>query len=369
MLPVSKPSISQEELRGVQEVFLSNWLGMGSVVKEFEQRIAEYIGVKHVIAVNTGTSAIHLAIDVLGIKDGDEIITPSLTYAAAIQAIVNCGAKPVFCDIDEETLNIDTRDAEKKISKKTRAILPVHYCGNPVDMDTLLSLGRKHALTIIEDACHGFGSLYKGKKIGSFGNMACFSFDPVKVITCGEGGCVTTNDDAWADLLQKKRLLGIDRDTWSRYKNEHSWYYDVVTQGYRYHLSNVNAAIGLAQLKKIDNFINRRQEIVGVYDQAFADARELSILKKDIRQLSAYCYILRVKDKRDELMGFLKEKGIGSGIHYIPNHLQSFFKKYAAVKLPVTERVWQEILTLPLYFDMSDDDVRLVTDSIKKFYS
>ena len=369
MLPVSKPSIGKAELQKVQEVFSTNWLGMGSVVNEFEKAIKEYIGVKNAIAVNTGTSAIHLAIDVLEIKPGDEIITPSLTYAAAIQAIVACGARPVFCEIEEETLNIDTEEVKRKISKSTRAILPVHYCGNSADMDALLSIADNHNLTVIEDACHGFGSLSKGRKIGSFGHMACFSFDPVKVITCGEGGCITTNDDVWADLLQKKRLLGIDRDTWSRYKNERSWYYDVVTQGYRYHLSNINAAIGLVQMKKIEQFIKRRQEIVRMYDQAFKDIPELSILKKEVAEVSPYCYILRVKKNRDGLMDFLKEKGVGTGIHYIPNHLQSFFKKYSNDKMHVTERVWQEILTLPLYFDMSDEDVRLVIDSIKKFYS
>ncbi len=367
MLPVSKPSIGEEELAKIKEVFSTAWLGMGSVVKEFEDAIKDYIGVKHVIAVNTGTSAIHLAIDVLDVKTGDEIITPSLTYAAAIQAIIACGAKPVFCDVEEETLNINARDVKKKVSSRTKAILPVHYCGNPVDMDELLSLAQKHKLTVIEDACHGFGSIYKGKKIGSFGHMTCFSFDPVKVITCGEGGCITTDNDTWADLLQKKRLLGIDRDTWTRYKNERSWYYDVTTQGYRYHMSNINAAIGLIQMKKIGQFIKRRQELVKMYDSAFEGTPELSILKKDIEKISPYCYILRVKKDRDRLMIFLKERGIETGIHYIPNHLQSFFKKYAT-RLPVTERIWQEILTLPLYYDLSDDDVGLVIDSIKEFF-
>ncbi|MFC1804625.1 DegT/DnrJ/EryC1/StrS family aminotransferase [Candidatus Omnitrophota bacterium] len=367
MLPVSKPSVGKEELDKVREVFSTSWLGMGSVVKEFEDVIKDYLEVKHVVAVNTGTSAIHLAIDVLGIHHGDEIITPSLTYAAAIQAIISCGAKPVFCDIEEETLNIDIADVENKISKKTKAVLPVHYCGNPADMDALLPLANRHSLTVIEDACHGFGSIYKGKKIGSFGHMACFSFDPVKVITCGEGGCVVTNNGAWADRLQKKRLLGIDRDTWSRYKNERSWYYDVVTGGYRYHMNNINAAIGLMQMKKINQFIKRRQEIVKMYDDAFKNLQELSILKKDIREISPYCYILRVKRDRDKLMDFLKNRGIRTGIHYIPNHLQSFFKRYAS-KLPVTERVWHQILTLPLYYDMSDQDVGLVIDSIEEFF-
>ncbi|MDP2923765.1 MAG: DegT/DnrJ/EryC1/StrS family aminotransferase [Candidatus Omnitrophota bacterium] len=367
MLPVSKPSIGKEELKKIEEVFSTSWLGMGSVVKEFEDAIRDYLGVKHVVAVNTGTSAIHLAIDVLGIEPHDEIITPSLTYAAAIQAIVACGGKPVFCDVEEETLNIDVASIEDKLSKRTKAILPVHYCGNPVDMDAFLSLAQAHKLTVIEDACHSFGSIYKDKKIGSFGSMTCFSFDPVKVITCGEGGCITTNNGTWADLLQKKRLLGIDRDTWTRYKNERSWYYDVTTQGYRYHMSNINAAIGLIQMKKIGQFIKRRQELVKMYDSAFEGTPELSILKKDIEKISPYCYILRVKKDRDRLMIFLKERGIETGIHYIPNHLQSFFKKYAT-KLPVTERIWQEILTLPLYYDLSDDDVGLVIDSIKEFF-
>lgn len=367
IISVSRPSINKEELEKVQEVFSTNWLGMGSVVKEFEEAVRDYIGVKHVVAVNTGTSAIHLAIDVLGIKPQDEIITPSLTYAAAIQAIIACRGEPVFCDVEESTLNIDIASVERKISKKTRAILPVHYCGNPVDMDTLFSLANKYRLIVIEDACHAFGTIYKGKKIGSFGHLTCFSFDPVKVITCGEGGCVTTNNDAWTDLLQKKRLLGIDKDTWSRYKNKRSWYYDVLVKGYRYHMSNINAAIGLAQMKKINQFIKKRQEIVEAYDNAFKNLEELIILKKDTREISPYCYIIRIKRDRDKLINFLREKGIETGIHYIPNHLHSFFKQYAS-KLPVTEQVWQEILTLPLYYDMSDKDVELVIDSVKEFF-
>jgi len=366
-LPVSKPSVGKEELEKIKEVFLTNWLGMGSFVKEFEDAIMDFINTRHVVAVNSGSSAIHLAIDVLGLEAQDEIITPSLTFAAAIQAIICSGARPVFCDVDEETLNIDIRKAQKMISKKTRAILPVHYCGNPVDMDALLGLAQAHKLVIIEDACHSFGSSYKGRKIGSFGHMTCFSFDPVKVITCGEGGCITTSHDGWSELLRKKRLLGIDKDTWSRYKNKRSWHYDVVTQGYRYHMSNINAAIGLAQMEKIRQFIQKRQEIVARYDNTFRDIPELRILKKDIGGVSPYCYIIRVKKDRDKLMHFLKEKGIETGIHYIPNHLQTVFKRYAS-KLPVTERVWKEILTLPLYYDMSDAEVRLVLDSIKDFY-
>lgn len=368
MLPVSRPCVGDEEIEKIREVFSSNWLGMGSVVKEFEESVKAFIGSKYVVAVNTGTSAIHLAVDVLGIHPGDEVITPSLTYAAAIQAIIACGAKPVFCDVEEQTLNISIDSVKEKISKKTRAILPVHYCGNPVDMDSLISLSEKYGFAVIEDACHAFGSTYKDKRIGSFGDMACFSFDPVKVITCGEGGCVTTNNQDWASILQKKRLLGIDRDTWSRYQNKRSWSYDVVTQGYRYHMSNINAAIGIVQFRKINEFIKRRQEIVEKYDNAFQDTPQLAILKKNIAKIAPYCYILRVKNNREELITFLKEKGIDTGIHYIPNHIHPFFKAYASGGLSVTERVGHEILTLPLYYGMTDNDVTVVIDSIASFF-
>lgn len=368
MLPVSKPSIGNEELQEIKKVFESNWLGMGSVVYEFESKIKEYLNAKNTIAVNTGTSALHIALEAFGISEGDEVIVPSLTFCGTIQAITALKALPVFCEVEPDTLNIDVEDAKGRITSKTKAVMPVHYCGRPCDMHTLLEIGKDYGLIIIEDAAHAFGSSYKGSKIGSFGDAACFSFDPIKNITCGEGGAVVLSRDDIAEVIRRKRLLGIDRDTWHRYKNERSWFYEVTTQGYRYHMSNINAAIGLAQFKKLDVFIQKKRNVAGAYNQQFKDLKGIKLLKWDASETAPFSYIIRVMDgRRDELAEFLKGKGVGTGINYIPNHIQPYFQQYAG-RLPVTEKIWKEILTLPLYYDMSESDIDLVIQSVKGFF-
>jgi dTDP-4-amino-4,6-dideoxygalactose transaminase len=368
MIPVSRPSIGNEELEEVKKVFETGWLGLGSTVYEFETVLKEYLNAKNVIAINTGTTALHIALDAFGIAESDEVIVPSLTFCASIQAITALRAIPVFCEVDPDTLNIDVRDVRKKISPRTKGIMPVHYCGNACDMDILLDIGREYKIPIIEDAAHAFSSFYKGKKIGSFGDVTCFSFDPIKNITCGEGGAVVLSDDAIAEEIRRKRILGIDKDTWHRYKNERSWFYEVTTQGYRYHMSNINAAIGLAQLRKIDKFIEKRKNIVKYYNEAFGDLEGIKILKWNLNETTPFAYIIRVlDDKRDNIIDFLNNKGVGTGIHYIPNHIQPYFSQYAH-PLPVTETIWKEILTLPLYYDMTERDVDLVIQSVTAFF-
>jgi perosamine synthetase len=369
MIPNARPYIGDGELGEVRKVFASGWLGMGSVVFEFENAIKDYIGAKFVIAINTGTCALHIALDALGIKEEDEVIVPSLTFVGTIQPIVACGAKPIFCEVDGDTLNIDIEDVQRRITKKTRAIIPVHYGGQACDMDKLLSISRKHSLRIVEDAAHAFGALYKGKRIGSFGDITCFSFDPIKNITCGEGGAVVTNNEEVAQLVIKKRILGIDKDTWHRYKNERSWFYEVVTSGFRYHMSNINAAIGLVQLKQVDKFLERRRQIIKMYDEAFKKVSGVDLLDRDYDAMAPFNYTIKIKDgKRDSLLEYLNKNGVGAGINYIPNHLQPLFKDFKA-RLPVTEEVWKQIISLPLYFTMTDNDVDVVIENVKKFLS
>jgi dTDP-4-amino-4,6-dideoxygalactose transaminase len=366
MLPVSRPSIGREELEEVEKVFLTGWLGLGATVFEFEGKIKDYLGARNVIGVNTGTTALHIALDAFGIKEGDEVIVPSLTFCASIQVITALGAIPVFCEVSPEDLNMDIDDVRKRITRKTKAVMPVHYCGQACDMDSLLGLGDD--IVIIEDAAHAFGSSYKGKSIGSFGNATCFSFDPIKNLTCGEGGAVVLSDDKVAEIIRTKRILGIDKDTWHRYKNERAWFYEVTTQGYRYHMSNINAAIGIAQLKKFETFVQKKKEIVKRYNNAFENINGLRILKWNLNETAPFTYIVRVLNgAREKLIEFLKGKGVGTGIHYIPNHLQPFFKPFTT-SLPVTEEIGEEILTLPLYYDMTDSDVSLVIKSVCDFY-
>ena len=367
MLSVSSPLIGQEELDAIKPVFESGWLGLGSTTYAFEKAVSKFLGAKNVIAVNTGTSALHLALDAFGVGKGDEVIVPSLTFAATIQPIISLGATPVFCEVHEQDLLIDLNDVERRITPNTKAVIPIHYCGNPCDMDRLIKMSEKNDFKIIEDAAHAFGSTYKGRKIGSFGHATCFSFDPIKVITCGEGGAVVLKDNDIAEKIRRKRILGINKDTWHRYNNERSWFYEVTTTGYRYHMSNINAAIGLVQLSKLDQFIAQRREICQQYDNAFKGLESIHPLKINYDDVSPFMYIVRIPGKQIEFMSFLEEKGIGTGVHYIANHVHSLFKKYTTKGMPRTEKLWQEIVTLPLHCGLSNNDVQTVIKNVLAF--
>jgi perosamine synthetase len=364
-IPVSRPSLGDEELAFVKKVFDTGWLGLGTQVFEFEQELKKFLGVRNVVCTSTGTTALHLALDTLGIGKGDEVLVPAFTYVATIQAITATGAKPVFCDIHSDDLNIDIRDIRKKITRKTKAILPVHYRGYPCDMDEIHGLAGEHDCYVVEDAAHAFGSKYKGKMIGSFGDVACFSFDPIKNITCGEGGAVAFQDPVLLEKIQQKRILGVDKDTWSRYRNERSWFYDVVTQGYRYHMSNISAAIGLVQLKKFRVMNQRKIDVARLYDRAFKSLPGVTLLRDDgYRDIGLFIYILRIDDGRNELMDYLSKQGVGSGIHYIPCHQFTFYRKKDLV-LPVTDTIYREILTLPLFPDITDEEVERVISAVR----
>ena len=369
MIPVQRPYLGQEELEAVRRVFDTRWLGMGAFTKEFEDKLREFLGVKHAIAVNTGTSALHISLDSIGVQPGDEVIVPSLTFVASVQAIIAVGGRPVFCDVLSDTLNLSLQDAIDRVTDRTKAIMPVHYGGLACEMDDLLSFAHKRKIWVVEDAAHAFGSTYKGRKIGTLGDITCFSFDPIKNITCGEGGAVVTDNDDIARCVIQKRILGIDNDTWSRYRNERNWFYEVTTPGYRYHLSNINAAIGLEQLKRMETFKARKREIVRRYNEAFKDVDGLALIDYKLEETFPFFYIVRVlNEKRDTFIEYLKERGIGTGVHYIPNHIHPVFAQYR-VPLPVTEQLSEEILTLPLYYDMTEEDVDLVIKSVTRFFN
>ncbi|HVP37599.1 MAG TPA: DegT/DnrJ/EryC1/StrS family aminotransferase [Candidatus Saccharimonadales bacterium] len=366
-IPLQLPSLGEEEVDAVRAVFNSRWLGIGTVVKEFEERVKELLGAKHVIAVNTGTSAIHIALDALGIGPGDEVVVPSLTFVATIQAILQTGAAPVFCDVREDTLNMDVEDARRRITPRTKALLPVHYGGQACDLDALTALCRERGLLLLEDGAHAFGSRYHGRYIGTFGDATCFSFDPIKNITCGEGGAVCTESDAMAELVRTKRILGVQKETYRRYREHRGWFYDVTTLGYRYHMSNINAAIGLCQLRKLQQFMDKKRRYVRKYDEALRGLPGVTLLQRNYDETAHFFYVVRVQN-RDALMDALKDHWIDVGVHYIPNHLQPVFKPYAQ-PLPVTDRVWKEIVTLPLYYDMTDEIFEVVVAQVKAFLS
>ena len=368
MIPVQRPCIGQRELDAVSGVFNSRWLGMGSVTRAFEKELCEFLGVKHVIAVCTGTAALHLALAVLELKPGDEVVVPSLTFISAVQAILAVRARPVFCDVDENTLNMDIDDVTRKITKRTRVIMPVHFAGVVCDMEKLLTIARDEKIKIVEDAAHAFGSTYKGRMAGSIGDINCFSFDPIKNITCGEGGAIATNNHELASRVLPKRNVGVSQDTWSRLEKKQPWHYEVVTQGYRYHLSNINAAIGIEQLKQFSEFKARKQAVVKSYDESFEEVDGLKLIRHPIEETFPFFYVIRaLNNRRDALMNYLKERGIATLVHYIPNHLHPLCAEFR-VPLATTERLYHEILTLPLYFEMSDADVRKVIDGVLSFF-
>lgn len=365
---LQKPSVGDKELRAVKKIFQSGWLGLGSSVKEFEDRLSDYLQSKYVVAVSTGTAALHLALHALGITEGDEVILPSLTFVATAQAVVACGATPVFCDIEESTLNLDVDNVEKKITKKTKAIIPVHYRGMPCDMHKLKAIARKHRIPIVEDAAHAFGSKYNGKMIGTIGDITCFSFDPIKNITCGEGGAIVVRNKGLYKKLISMRTLGIDKDAWNRYKNKRSLDYDVKQLGFRYHMSNISAAIGLVQLQKVEKMNKRRNEIAKEYDSAFKNVSGLKIIKTNYDTTALFMYVLRVLNDRPGFIQFLSSKNVPTGIHYIPCHKFSFFRR-SNFKLPITEKVYKEIVTLPLYVDMEKEDIARVISAVKEYFS
>jgi len=367
MIHIARPNIGKDELENVHKVFKTRWLGMGSFVYEFEKAIESYLGVKYAIAVNTGTTAIHIALSAVGVGRGDEVLVPSLTFAGSVQPIINLGARPVFCDIEPDTLNIDIEDAKRRITKKTKAIIVVHYGGMACDMSRILDIAKKKGITVVEDAAHAFGSSYKGKKIGSFGHLACFSFDPIKNITCGEGGCVTTNSARLAKILRRKRLLGISKDTWMRYRNKRSWLYKVVTEGYRYHMSNVNAAIGLAQLERFEKFIEKKKRIIKGYDGFFRNVKGIGLLRRNYEETAPFNYTIKIEKNRDGFIEYMQKNGISVGLNYIPNHVQPFFKGFKKDALPITEALWKRIASLPLYYDMKRDEIEKVKYYTKKF--
>jgi perosamine synthetase len=368
MIPVARPSTGDEEMLRIKKVLDSGWLGQGNEVKEFESRIGKITGAREVVALNSGTSALTIALEVTGIKSGDEVIVPSLTFCAGVQAIKAVGGNPVYCEVDSNTLNIDIDDVAKRITDRTKAIMPVHFCGQACDMDALFELATKNDLLIIEDAAHAFGSSYKGEMIGSFEkSITCFSFDPIKNITCGEGGAVATGSKDIANRLRNMRMLGIDRDSWHRRENPSDWYYEVTAKGYRMHMSNINAAIGLAQIEKFELFRERKRAVVEKYNSAFENNPGLITIKWNIAESFPFAYIVRVKaNLRDQLMLHLRQQGIDSGINYIPNHLQPFLS--GGESLPVTEKLYGEIITLPLFADISDSEVEQVISSVLSFF-
>lgn len=371
-ITLSDIDLDEREIESVTEVLRTKWLSMGLVTQQFEKEFAKYLGVKYAFGVSNGTAALHIANRVLGIREGNEVIVPSLTFVATANSVLYCGAKPVFADItSQENFNISPDDISKKITRKTKAITVVHYGGYPCDMDAIMEIANNNGLKVIEDAAHAPGAEYRGKKCGTIGDVGCFSFFANKNLVTGEGGMVVTNDDTLAEKIRIMRSHGMTALTWDRHKG-HAHSYEVVDIGFNYRINEMASALGLVQLGKLDGNNERRRKIVEMYRKELEDVPGVSIPFKDYKDKSSYHIfpILLSKDiLRSEFINKLKEKGIQTSIHYHPVHLFTYYRKIFGFKegmLLKTEFAGKHVVTLPLHPQMNAGDVEYIVKCISK---
>lgn len=378
MIQVFRPSLGEEELKGLREIFDSGWIGLGPKTAEFERRFADYVGAGYAVGLNSATAALHLSLAVFHVGPGDEVLVSPLTFVSTVHAILYVGATPVFVDVCPDTLCMDPDDVERKLTDKSRVLLPVHYGGHPAQLDRLQAIARQHDLLLIEDAAHACGSEYRGRKIGSIGDATCFSFHAVKNLAVGDGGMITTDRLDIYRTLQRLRWVGIDKSTWDRTEvalmeletgtrryASYGWYYEVMELGFKCHMNDIAAVIGLAQLAKLEGANARRREIVARYNEAFADVDwiERPVVKPDV-QSAHHNYVIQTP-YRDALNLYLRDKGIATGVHYMPVHLHPYYRARFEAHVPVVEDVWPRLLTLPLYPALTDDEVDYVIESIR----
>jgi dTDP-4-amino-4,6-dideoxygalactose transaminase len=373
-LPFHAPDIGDEEIRSVVETLRSGWLTTGAKVNQLEQEFSRYTGAPHSVAVNSGTAALHLALDAIGIKEGDEVIVPTMTFTASAEVVLYFKARPVLVDCEPDTLNIDAQRIEEKITPRTRAIMPVHFAGQPCDMSKILQIARGHNLRVLEDAAHALPARYQEKMVGTVGDITCFSFYVTKTITTGEGGMATTSNPQWADHMRVMSLHGISKDAWKRYTNEGSWYYEVHYPGYKYNLTDIAAAIGIEQLKKCNKLWESRRRIAAAYDEGFADLPEIRtpICRPDL-QHAWHLYVIqleleRLTINRNQFIETLKQENIGTSVHFIPLHLHPYYQKtfgYTPADFPHASAVFHRIVSLPIFPKMTEADTRHVIRTVR----
>lgn len=374
----AQPLFGHEEKKEIISALDSGWVTLGPRTRQFEEEFAKYVGSKFAIAVSSCTAGIHISLIVAGIQPGDEVITTPMSFVATVNPVVHLGAKPVFVDIDPLTFNIDVSKIEKKITKKTKAIIPVHYGGQAANMDKIMSLAKKYKLKVIEDAAHGTGGSFNGRKIGTHGDFVNFSFHPIKNMSTGDGGMITTNNEEAASKLMMLRLHGMSRDAWKRHAANGSWRYDIEYPGYKYNMTDLSAALGIRQLEKVDSFIKTRKDYAKIYDSLLADVPEITtpyVGKDEDHIYSLYSVLLdtsNLKISRDQVIEELKKANIGSSVYFIPIHLFTYYKKTYKYKLgdfPISEEVFEKIISLPLYPRMKKTDIHYVVKTLKKIIS
>jgi len=361
--------VGEEEAQAVSEVIRSGWMTMGPKTFEFEKEFAEYVGAQHAIAVCTGTAALHLSLEAAGIRAGDEVLLPTTTFTATAEAVTYLGARPVLVDIDPVSMNMSVEDAVKRITTKTKAIIPVHLAGQPCDMDEIHELARVSGLRIVEDAAHALPSEYRGRRVGQISEFTCFSFYATKTLTTGEGGMITTDNAEVADRMRLMRLHGIERDAWKRYRGDGSWFYEVLEAGFKYNLTDFQSAIGLVQLAKCDVMRQARECIAGRYSAAFSscDALIIPTVLPD-RKTSWHLYVVRLRLERLNIdrNGFIRtlhRRGVGCSVHFIPLHLQPYYQRvhgYQPGAFPRAEKEYDSCLSLPIYPGMTEAEINYV---------
>ena len=371
-IPFSRPWIDDTEIEAVSQVLASKWISTGNRVREFERAFAEHLGVKHAIAVSSCTAALHLSLVVTGVGNGDEVITTPYTFTATAEAIRYVGAKPVFVDIHPDTLNIDTTKIERAITSRTKAILPVHIAGIACDMDAIQNICRNYNLVLIDDAAHAIPTEYKGQSIGNIGDLSAFSFYANKNLTTGEGGMITTNSDAFAKPLRTMRLHGIDKDAWARQSQRDIWRYDITTEGYKYNMTDIQAAMGLCQLMKLNKQHERRRNFAQIYQTELANFPQISTpaVPDNPSEHSWHLYIIQLHTgNRDEVVASLREANIECSVHYIPLHLFDFYQEqygYRVGDFPCAEAAFERVVSLPLHPGLTEEDLHTVIAAIGK---
>ena len=377
MIPYGRQSIDEEDIQAVVEVLRSDWLTTGPKIEEFEHAVATYMGATHSVAVSSGTSALHCAMYAIGIGIDDEVIVPPMTFAATANCVVFQGGTPVFVDVDPDTLLLAPERIEEKITPRTKAIIAVDYAGQPCDYDKLREIAENNRLVLVADSCHALGSEYKGRKSGTFADLNIFSFHPVKHITTGEGGMITTDNTDYADRMRIFRNHGITTDHHQR-EIRGSWIYEMVDLGYNYRMTDIQCALGINQLKKLKQFLERRRNIASQYDRAFASNRYITPLDVNQDVLHAYhLYVVKINYEslgisRANLFLALREKGIVVNVHYIPVHFHPYYRKKFHVRTgscPVAEAVYEQIMSLPMFPGMTDEDVHHVITCLTELTS
>jgi perosamine synthetase len=372
MIPYGRQTIDEADIKAVIEVLRSDWLTTGPKVAEFEAAMARYVGAKYAVAVSSGTAALHCAMYALGIGPGHEVIVPTMTFAASANCVVYQGGTPVFVDVAPDTLLIDPKDVEKKITPQTKAIIAVDYAGQPGDYAALKEIADRHHVSLVTDACHSLGATYRGRSVGSLADLNVFSFHPVKHITTGEGGMITTDHEEYARRMRIFRNHGINSDHWQR-EAQGLWFYEMVDLGYNYRITDFQCGLGMSQLQKLPRWLERRQEIARQYDAAFAEIKGIKPLavKADIGH-AYHLYVVRVNnDKtsldRKGLFQALRSRGIGVNVHYIPVHLHPFYQNRFGTRrgqCPMAESAYEQILSLPIYPAMTNKDIETVINSV-----